>query len=123
MTEDDEIDRMLAPYVTAGQREAAQLPVGFMARVQADAARVQAEWQDEAMRAAREVRVPIWRQFLTLLGGAPALGGLMAACATGIWLGAAPPQGFDPLAFVVSSSETLTMYSSLQDTVLSEESP
>ncbi len=123
MTDDDEIDRMLAPYVAAGQREAAELPVGFMARVQADAARVQADWQAEAMRRARSVRVPIWRQFLTILGGAPALGGLMAACATGIWLGASPPQGFDPLAFVVGGSDTLTFYSSVQDTVLSEESP
>ena len=45
----------------------------------------------------------------------------MASCATGIWLGAAPPQGFDPLGYVVNGATDLTVYSSVQDTVLSEE--
>ncbi|WP_428928449.1 hypothetical protein [Marinibacterium sp. SX1] len=120
MTEDDEFDRLVGPCIAAARAEDARLPDGLMARVMADAARVQAGWQDSALREASVVRVPGWRQVLMALGGMPALGGLMAACAAGIWLGAAPPQAFDPLGFVVNSSNALTVYSDLQDTILAE---
>ncbi|MBB96831.1 MAG: hypothetical protein CML68_19810 [Rhodobacteraceae bacterium] len=121
MTEDDDFDRQLGPWIAAARREDARLPEGLTARILADAGQVQAEWQARAYAAAPAVRVPIWRQLLSALGGMPVAGGLMAACAAGIWLGAAPPQGFDPLGYVVNSSSALTVYSELQNTILAEE--
>lgn len=121
MTEENETDRLLAPFFAAGLNDGTPLPEGLAARVVADAARVQADWQEAAWRPASVAKDPIWRQVLSLLGGAPALGGLVAACATGLWLGAAPPQGMDPLAYVVGDASVLSVYSSIQDTILSEE--
>lgn len=121
MTEDQEFDRVVGPLLAEVKAADARLPAGLTARIIADAARVQDDWKQAAYRDAPAARVPFWRQFLSVLGGAPALGGLVAACATGIWLGAAPPQGFDPLGSVVSTTSALTVYSELQDTILSEE--
>ncbi|MEM8730798.1 MAG: hypothetical protein AAGF79_12845 [Pseudomonadota bacterium] len=121
MTDDDKFDDVVGPYLAAARAEDLRLPVGLTARITADAARLQAGWQEDAMRNAAAVSVPVWRQFLNALGGGPALGGLVAACATGIWLGAAPPQSFDPLGYVVDASNTLALYTDVQHSILSEE--
>ena len=126
MTDDDdqidrEFDRVVGPSLAAARAEDARLPEGLTARVLADAARVQAEWQEAAWREAPAMRVPFWRQIMGALGGVPALGGLMAACAGGVWLGVAPPQNFDPAGYVMNSSSVLSFYADVQASILDEE--
>ncbi|OBY28390.1 hypothetical protein A9D60_11525 [Leisingera sp. JC1] len=70
------------------------LPDHLSAAILADAARVQPEYQP-----AEPARQPLWRQLAEALGGWPALGGLAAASAAGLWIGLAPPSFMpDPVA-------------------------
>lgn len=62
----------------------------LMARVLADAKAVQAGFQATAAGSRRPGRV---QQLFQVLGGWPAVGGLMAATVTGIWIGVNPPSG------------------------------
>lgn len=39
----------------------------------------------------------VWAQLRAALGGWAGLAGLATACAAGVWLGVAPPSGFDAL--------------------------
>lgn len=55
----------------------------LMARVLADAEDTGVVAQDLAARAG-------WRDWIAVLGGWPAMGGLVAAGVTGLWIGAAP---------------------------------
>ncbi len=121
MTDEHDIDKLTAPFFEAARRQDSTLPEGLTARIVADAARVQAEWQEAAYRTPS--RTTFWQQFMAILGGIPALGGLAAACAAGIWLGASPPQGLDPLALVTGGLSDMTVYSATyaQDTLLSED--
>ena len=49
-----------------------------------------------------------WRRWLEPLGGWPALGGMVTACAAGIWIGIAPPASLpDPIQFVQSADTDL----------------
>ena len=80
----------LAEYFAAAQRDSADLPAGLMDRMLNDAAQTQRTFSNAA-----QVRpaLPGWFvQMRQTLGGWPGLGGLVAACATGIWLGFAPPS-------------------------------
>lgn len=120
MTEDEKFNQVLGPLFTAARTEDARLPEGLTARIIADAARVQDDWKRMAFTEAPTLRVPLWRQFMSVLGGTPVVGGLVAACAAGVWLGVAPPQGLDPLNYVLSSSNGLTLYSELQATLLAD---
>ncbi|MGR3804896.1 hypothetical protein [Marinibacterium profundimaris] len=119
--DDDEFDRLVAPVLAAARAEDARLPEGLSARVLADAARVREGWQAGARAAAPAPKLSVWQQLMGALGGVPALGGMMAACATGIWLGAAPPQQFDPLGYVVSTNTVLGYYTDMQDAILGGE--
>ncbi|MFD3189386.1 hypothetical protein ACFMPD_03815 [Sedimentitalea sp. HM32M-2] len=98
----NEID--LDGFFDAARRETAHLPEGLAARVLADAARVQdatpaAARQEIRMQSRRSGR---WRQLMQMLGGWPAMGGLVTACAIGIWLGVAPPQALpDPAGLLI----------------------
>ena len=65
----------------------------LMARLLADAAR---EMPRPTPRV--EPNRPGWRDWVRVLGGWPAIGGLAAASAVGVWLGAAPPAGLTTLA-------------------------
>ena len=38
-----------------------------------------------------------WREWIAALGGWPAMGGLVAATVTGVWIGAAPPPELSSL--------------------------
>ena len=38
-----------------------------------------------------------WRDWISALGGWPAMGGLVAATVTGLWIGTAPPAGLSSL--------------------------
>lgn len=63
------------------------LPDHLSTAILADAARVQPGFQP-----AEPPRQPLWRQLTEALGGWPALGGLAAASAAGLWIGVAPPS-------------------------------
>lgn len=116
MTDDDKTDAIAAPYLAAARRADSALPAGLRARILADAAAVR-----EARHRPRSApQPPIWRQLLGIIGGVPALGGLAAACAAGIWLGVAPPRALDPLT-LVGAGMTVYSASALQDAILSEE--
>ncbi len=72
----------------AAAREAEPMPSGdFMARIEADAL---AALPDPT--AISQARPSLWKQLLQAIGGAPGAAGLAAACATGIWIGVAPPE-------------------------------
>ncbi|SMX29377.1 hypothetical protein TRP8649_03511 [Pelagimonas phthalicica] len=70
----------------AAARAEEPLPSGdFMARIEADAL--------AALPSPAAVTRPgLWQQFLQSVGGWPGAAGLAAACATGVWIGVAPPD-------------------------------
>ena len=107
MNDDDmaELDHLLA----RARRSPAELPVGLRTRILADADAVQAGFAAES--GAATVPTPgIWAQFLGVLGGWPALGGLAVACATGVWIGLMPPSFLpDPAQLVVGQGEYLDL--------------
>lgn len=91
----------------AARRDGAQLPDALSARMLADAAQVQAGFASPAPEAAQVPLSPgIWRQMLALLGGWPAMGGLAAACAAGVWLGVSPPEFLPDPAGMVSAAQS-----------------
>ncbi len=47
-----------------------------------------------------------WRGFLRTIGGAPALGGLVAATAVGFWIGVAPPAAMPDIAAQLLTADT-----------------
>ncbi len=58
------------------------------------------------MSSPRELSRQIWRQFVSAVGGWPALGGLVAASLSGLWIGLAPPS------FLPDPIESFASYSS-----------
>lgn len=94
----DHDDALLNAAFSAARAEARQPPsADLMARVLADAER-----SVPRSVAARSVVSPArrrsgWREFIALIGGWPALGGLATAAATGFWIGFAPPATFEGL--------------------------
>lgn len=96
---DDDIDLEL--YFAAARRQGAVLPDDLAARMLQDAETVQAR-----LAAPAPVVAPpgLIAQLREALGGWYGIGGLAAACAAGIWLGAAPPSVLpDPVALVIGS--------------------
>ena len=69
------------------------VPDHLMAAVLRDAATLQPR-----TGVAEAVRPGIWAQFLDLIGGWPAAGGLAAAGVAGVWLGATLPAGLETAA-------------------------
>ena len=54
---------------------------------------------------------PIWRQLQAALGGWTGLGGLVTACAAGVWLGFAPPPGWtDPATVLMGQSDSFGLF-------------
>lgn len=94
----DEIDTLLA------QARRTQAPVddALMARVLADAARLQPEAQQMPRQSG-------WRSWVRdLIGGWPAMGGVVAAGLTGVWVGVAPPAGIEEFtATFLGTSQTV----------------
>ncbi|MCB1341690.1 MAG: hypothetical protein KDK24_11645 [Pseudooceanicola sp.] len=77
-----------------------ELPAGLASRMLADAARMQAD-------RARGGVARGWRaQLAEAIGGWFGVGGLATACAAGLWMGLAPPDGLDP----VSAFQTQASY-------------
>ena len=76
----------------------------FMARLMADAAGALpgAAFVAPGTGVARGPAAPQgWRGLLAAIGGWPAAGGLVAATATGLWIGIAPPPALDAFASAV----------------------
>lgn len=63
------------------------------------------------------------QQFLRVLGGWPAMGGLAAACAAGVWIGVAPPDFLpDPVGLMVQGDTDVNLLDSYAlSSVLPEE--
>ena len=79
----------LEAFFAEARQGADQMPVGLMGRIMADADRVQTGFGERTT----PVRTPgLWAQIMQVLGGWPAMGGLAAACAAGVWIGLAPPS-------------------------------
>lgn len=94
MSDTDKETDALDPFFAAA-RQSSDLPPELKARMQADAARV--------MRA-RPTRTALWSQIRGLFGGWRGMGGLVAACAVGLWIGLVPPTDWaDPMQVVTRS--------------------
>lgn len=98
----------LAPWFEAG-RDAPPEPGGdWLARMEAMALAEQPALRSAPERTAVP-RPPLWREALRLLGGWPAVAGLAAACAAGIWIGVASPQGIADLLPVTAGDSMWTL--------------
>jgi len=76
------------------------VPASLTQRVLADADNVQAGFGAASVPTQADRR-GVWAQLLAVLGGWPTMGGLVAACAAGIWIGVAPPSFMpDPADYV-----------------------
>ncbi|MBE9639936.1 hypothetical protein IQ782_24070 [Salipiger pacificus] len=83
----------LAPLFEAERRDAPMPSGDWMARMEALALAEQPAPRPEDVRSAPPRRgVASWREALRVFGGWPALAGLAAACAAGVWIGVASPQ-------------------------------
>lgn len=105
----------LEDLFAAARSAPTELPGPLQASLLADAQRVQEERSSARDRASetsqllsspRELSRQIWRQFVSAVGGWPALGGLVAASLSGLWIGLAPPS------FLPDPIESFASYSS-----------
>lgn len=105
----------LEDLFAAARSAPTELPGPLQASLLADAQRVQEERSSARDRASetsqllsspRELSRQIWRQFVSAVGGWPALGGLVAASLSGLWIGLAPPS------FLPDPVESFASYSS-----------
>jgi outer membrane lipoprotein SlyB len=72
---------------------------GLLARIMADAVQTDQARQTAAKGQAKAVRPAGWLAgFLTAVGGWPALGGLVMATGTGLWIGVAAPDSISAVA-------------------------
>ena len=103
MAEDKLTDHELSTLFDTAQRRQLEPSKEWMEQVAADAARV--------LDARRAPPVPsLWNQILTALGGRPGVGGLVAASAVGLWLGAAPPAAIgDPVGTALGGAQTVEL--------------
>lgn len=106
----------LDAFFDAARQETAQLPDRLEHRILQDASQVQADWQKPLPRA----RPGVLQQLYDMLGGWPSIGGLAAACAAGVWLGFAPPQGL-PDATQFIGTETAFFDDDSLDLAMAEE--
>ncbi len=104
-------DDLVQGFFDAAQGAQAEVSEGLMARVLADA-------DAEATRRAVSVvkpRAVAQRQsgggFFGLIGGWPAMGGMVAASAMGLWLGLAPPAIMASLSTTTTDSVNVSIFS------------
>lgn len=79
-------------FFDAARRETETLSDTLHQKMLADALAVQESWKVAPVAEPRQGRL---KQLFDVLGGWPSLGGLVTACAAGIWLGISPPQGLE----------------------------
>lgn len=88
------------------ERQNAPVPSGdWMARMEALARTEQPAPRPSGTAAPAPRRRAGWREALRAFGGWPAVVGLVAACATGVWIGIASPETMTPLISLDSSSQ------------------
>lgn len=104
---DFELDEVFA----AARREAPAVSEDFMARIVADAFKVQDEFSAPAVETEDE-RLSLFEMLWDMLGGWAGAGGLVAAAATGLWIGIAPPNALSLIDEAIwGSSVDLTVFS------------
>ncbi|MCT4370693.1 hypothetical protein CLG85_010325 [Yangia mangrovi] len=87
------------------ERQYAPVPSGdWMARMEALALEEQPAPRPAVPAAPAPRRRSGWREALRAFGGWPAVAGLAAACATGVWIGIASPETMTTLMSSDSSS-------------------
>ncbi|MEX0304463.1 MAG: hypothetical protein AB3N24_18750 [Leisingera sp.] len=97
MADTDKALQELEDLFAASRAEPPAVPDHLTAAILEDAAREQPGLQPAAP--ARRASKPLWRQLIEAIGGWPAIGGLAAASAAGLWIGIAPPSFVpDPVA-------------------------
>lgn len=105
----------LEDLFAAARSAPTELPGPLQASLLADAQRVQQERASardtasetsQLLSSPQELSRQIWRQFVSAVGGWPALGGLVAASLSGLWIGLAPPS------FLPDPVESFASYSS-----------
>ncbi len=125
MAKSDTDDLFLEAHFDAARREDRGVPPDLAARMLADAMRVQAERTvpDPRARSVAGAASGLVQQFMRVLGGWPALGGLVAASAAGVWIGVAPPDFLpDPVGLMVQYDTEVNMLDSYAlSSVLPEE--
>lgn len=106
---DNETQGELAGLFAAAKRETHGLPAGLTGRILVDADTVQDGFI--VGLSDRPAAPGLFRGLRDMLGGWPAMGGLMAACATGIWLGFSPPDALpDPFEIAGLLQDDLDMF-------------
>lgn len=87
----------------AAARSDARLPTDLAARMVRDA--------DGMHRSRTPNRPGRWAQLRDVLGGWYGMGGLVAACAAGVWMGFAPPAGLpDAVSLFAGQDSTAELY-------------
>ncbi|KIC07764.1 hypothetical protein RA19_21775 [Leisingera sp. ANG-M1] len=122
MADTDKALQELEDLFAAARAERPAVPDRLSAAILEDAARELPGSRSAAPR--RRARQPLWRQLAEAVGGWPALGGLAAASAAGLWIGIAPPSFVpDPVALAgyEDSSTTVPFDSYDMAMVLSED--
>jgi hypothetical protein len=103
MDKTDREIRDLNHLLAAARQDQGHMPDALTERILADANSVQAEWHAQPGTASSRQHNRFWPQIRSVLGGWPGLGGMVAACSVGLWIGISPP-GFapDPVGLVTA---------------------
>ena len=109
MTNDSEEFPELARHFAAARKAGAKPSEALMARVLVDAEAAQAGFHETAAPPMRTGRMP---QLFRVLGGWPAMAGLLAATVAGIWIGVNPPRDLS-----VGVSEVTQAYLGIDDAI------
>ncbi|WP_261395580.1 hypothetical protein [Salipiger bermudensis] len=99
----------LGPWFDAGRAEAPAPSGDWLARMEAMALEEQRA-PAVAVMPERESRGVRLRDLLRVLGGWPAVAGLAAACAAGVWFGAVSPATFSDWTSVATVSDSYTTF-------------
>ena len=108
MADEKWTDHEIEALFDAARHSAPAPSADLMARILSDADNLQAQAHPKAAVA----RAPLsrWRALVDLLGGWPAMAGLVSAGVAGLWLGVNPPDMLSdlPLAGFVAAEQMLT---------------
>jgi hypothetical protein len=107
MADTDKAMQELDDLFAAARETPAPLPSHLAKAIMSDALIARAE--NMAPGPKKRLRAGIWQQLMVAIGGLPAVGGLAAACAVGVWVGLAPPSFLPDPAQLVGYSESNTV--------------
>lgn len=97
-------DRALEDLFDVARAHSVDVPDHLMARVMKDAQNLQPP----------PARMG-WRGWFNVIGGLPAIGGLITATCVGFWIGFVPPDGLSDLAGLVSGVQDYTELDAASD--------